>query len=178
MSKPLVSIVIPSYNHEKYLSECIDSALNQTWQNIEIVIVDDGSTDSSRTILEGYRHHPKIHIYLQQNSGSSAAINRGITLAKGSYISILNSDDRYASSRIEQLLAIAQSHVEPCLLATGVQLIDEQGALLPEDFWWNRMYADMLMRWKAAAPHSEARSSILSWGNLTASTSNIFFHKD
>ena len=178
MSKPLVSIVIPSYNHEKYLSECIDSALNQTWQNIEIVIVDDGSTDSSRTILEGYRHHPKVHIYLQQNSGSSAAINRGITLAKGSYISILNSDDRYTSSRIEQLLTIAQSHVEPCLLATGVQLIDEQGALLPENFWWNRMYVDMLMRWQAAAPHSEARSSILSWGNLTASTSNFFFHKD
>ena len=179
MSQPLVSIVIPSYNHEKYITQCLQSALNQTWQNIEILVVDDGSTDNTRAILEGFGHYQNIHLHFQENKGSSAAINRGIALAKGTYISILNSDDCYASTRVEQLLQMAQTHAEPCLLATGVELIDEQGEVLPEDFWWNRMYADMVARWQGTdAQEQESRYDILSWGNLAASTSNFFFRKD
>ena len=179
MSQPLVSIVIPSYNHEKYITQCLQSALNQTWQNIEILVVDDGSTDNTRAILEGFGHYQNIHLHFQENKGSSAAINRGIALAKGAYISILNSDDCYASTRVEQLLQMAQTHAEPCLLATGVELIDEQGEVLPEDFWWNRMYADMVARWQGTdAQEQESRYDILSWGNLAASTSNFFFRKD
>ena len=179
MSQPLVSIVIPSYNHEKYITQCLQSALNQTWPNIEIVVVDDGSTDNSRAILEGFGQYQNIHLYFQENTGSSAAINRAIALAKGSYISILNSDDCYASTRVEQLLQIAQTHAEPCLLATGVELIDEQGNILPESFWWNRMYTDMVARWQdTGAQQQEGRYDVLGWGNLAASTSNFFFRKD
>ena len=179
MSQPLVSIVIPSYNHEKYITQCLESALNQTWQNIEILVVDDGSTDNTRAILEGFGHYQNIHLHFQENKGSSAAINRGIALAKGTYISILNSDDCYASTRVEQLLQMAQTHAKPCLFATGVELIDEQGEVLPEDFWWNRMYADMVARWQGTdAQEQESRYDILSWGNLAASTSNFFFRKD
>ena len=93
-NNPLVSVIIPVYNVEKYLEECIDSVLNQTCQNIEIILVDDGSTDSSGQICDKYAENNKhICVIHQKNGGLSDARNAGFLRAGGEYVYFLDSDD-------------------------------------------------------------------------------------
>lgn len=100
---PLVSILIPVYNTEKYVAEAIESALNQTYKNIEIIIVDDGSTDKSWEIIESYRaKYPNlIKSYKQENKGACAARNKAFKLSSGQYIQYLDADDLLAPDKIE-----------------------------------------------------------------------------
>lgn len=92
----LVSVIIPTYNHEKFLPQRLESVLNQTFQDFEVIILDDCSPDNSRSILEQYRNHPKVShiVYNEVNSGSTfKQWNKGIQLAKGEWIWIAESDD-------------------------------------------------------------------------------------
>ena len=94
--KSLISILLPSYNHSKFLKERLDSIFNQTYQNFELIILDDASTDSSVDILSEFKNHPKVTHYLinEQNSGSPfLQWQKGLDLAKGDYIWIAESDD-------------------------------------------------------------------------------------
>ncbi|WP_293297035.1 glycosyltransferase [Pedobacter sp. UBA4863] len=100
MAFPLVSVIIPLYNAEKYISETIESVLNQTYQNIEIIIIDDGSTDNSLALAKSYENS-KIKVFSQDNKGVSSARNFGISIAKGDYIQFLDADDLIAPSKIE-----------------------------------------------------------------------------
>lgn len=102
-----VSVIIPNYNHAQYLQRRIESILNQTYQNFEIIILDDCSTDSSRDIIEQYRNHPKVsHIeYNQQNGGTSyKQWYKGIAYAKGDIVWIAESDDLSSSFFLESLV--------------------------------------------------------------------------
>lgn len=91
---PLISIIIPVYNTDKYLERCLSSVTNQTYQNIEIIIVDDGSTDKSPTIIKKYvKKDPRVKVINQENSGQGSARNRGIDSANGEYIMFVDSDD-------------------------------------------------------------------------------------
>ena len=99
MNQPKVSVIIPVYNTEKYLRECLDSVVNQTLKDIEIICVDDGSEDSSLTILEGYQARDKrIKVLTQKNQGSGPARNKGMCSAEGVYLSFMDSDDFYPES--------------------------------------------------------------------------------
>ncbi len=92
--KSLVSIVIPVYNAEKYLSECLESVIGQTYKDIEILLINDGSTDKSGEICEQYaKKDARVKVVNKKNEGVSAARNDGIELAKGEYISFIDSDD-------------------------------------------------------------------------------------
>ena len=91
---PKISVIIPIYNSEKYLEECLDSILNQTLKDIEIICVDDGSTDNSLTILENYAQRDKrIQIFSQQNLHAGIARNHGLEKASGEYVHFMDSDD-------------------------------------------------------------------------------------
>ncbi|WP_316796706.1 glycosyltransferase family A protein [Pedobacter agri] len=103
MSFALVSIIIPVYNAEKYLSETIESAMNQTWKNIEIIIVDDGSTDDSLRIARDFENS-FIKVYHQPNKGASSARNYGFKISKGDYIQYLDADDLLSNDKIENQL--------------------------------------------------------------------------
>jgi len=105
MSEPKISIVIPVYNVEKYLRECLDSCVNQTLENIEIICVDDCSTDNSYKILEEYQSKdPRIKIFKQeQNNRQGAARNKGLELAIGEYLWFVDSDD-YIDTKACQIL--------------------------------------------------------------------------
>ena len=93
-TRPKVSIVVPIYNVEKYLKECVDSILNQTLEDIEVILVDDGSPDNCGKIVDEYaRKDSRIIPVHQKNSGYSAAVNKGIDLATGEYIGIIESDN-------------------------------------------------------------------------------------
>lgn len=108
-----VSIIIPVYNVEKYLRECLDSALNQTLKEIEIICVNDGSTDSSVDILKEYSlKYSRVKIISKKNSGYGNTMNVGIKAAQGEYINFLESDDLIEADMLETLYNIAQKDEE------------------------------------------------------------------
>lgn len=98
-----VSVIIPVYNVEKYLRECIDSILNQTLRDLELICVDDGSTDGSLEILHEYeKADSRVKVLTQHNMGAGAARNKGLAIATGEYLSFLDSDDFFASGLLEE----------------------------------------------------------------------------
>lgn len=107
MSNPLVSVIIPLYNSADYLIETVQSVLNQSWKNIEVIIVDDGSTDQSYAVATSLVG-PQIKLFKQSNKGASAARNLGLANAQGNYIQYLDADDLLSTDKIEtQLKALA-----------------------------------------------------------------------
>lgn len=106
MSK-LVSILIPAYNAEKWIKDTIESALGQTWQNKEIIIADDGSTDGTLAIAKSFEG-PSVKVVTQENKGASAARNKALSLAQGDYIQWLDADDLLAPSKIALQMANPQ----------------------------------------------------------------------
>ena len=105
MSDPLLSVVIPVYNGEKYLAEAITSVLKQSYRPIEIIVVDDGSTDASLRIAQGFGDAVRCHT--QPHAGAASARNRGVGLAAGEYLAFLDADDLWAEKKIERQMAIA-----------------------------------------------------------------------
>src|SRR5437868_456309 len=94
-AKPIVSVVVPNYNHARFLRKRIDSVLGQTYQDFELILMDDCSTDESRSIIEEYAREARIRIELnEENSGSTfKQWNKGVRLARGEYVWIAESDD-------------------------------------------------------------------------------------
>ncbi len=104
MSNPKVSVIIPCYNVEKYLKQCLDSVVNQTLQDIEIICINDGSTDSTLSILREYENvDNRIKVISKHNSGYGASMNIGLETAKGKYIGIVESDDFVELNMFETL---------------------------------------------------------------------------
>ena len=105
-----VSVIIPVYNTEKNIEQCVRSVMNQTLESIEIICVDDGSTDGSRAILERLaKEDARIAVIAQENAGAGAARNRGLQLARGRYLSFLDADDFFEPDMLEAALAAADS---------------------------------------------------------------------
>ena len=117
--KEKISVVIPVYNVEKYLSECLDSVVNQTYPNLQIILVDDGSTDSSGKICDEYAEKDsRITVIHQDNQGAGAAKNTGLELINGDYFSIIDSDDYIETNYYEMMISAMQNHkadVAQCL---------------------------------------------------------------
>lgn len=112
-TNPLVSVIIPNYNHASYLDERIASVLGQTYRNYELIILDDKSTDDSIKVIEKYRSHPKVsHIVINDENSGSTFIqwDRGLSLAKGELIWIAESDDYCAASLLNELVAAYKQH--------------------------------------------------------------------
>lgn len=107
-SFPLVSIVIPNYNCGQFLNECIQSAINQTYPNTEVIVIDDGSTDDSVKILSQYKE--QIKLIITPNKGAAAARNLGISIAEGEFIAFLDSDDWWATDKISRQVDIMIKH--------------------------------------------------------------------
>ena len=105
--KPLVSILVPAYNAAPYIAETLDSALAQTWQNIEIVVVDDGSRDDTLAIAKTYESK-RVKVISQENKGASTARNRALKAAQGDFIQYLDADDLLAPDKIERQLKLSE----------------------------------------------------------------------
>jgi len=121
---PIVSIIIPSYNHEKYLEFAINSVINQTFKDWELIVVDDGSTDSSVEIIKKYTAiDNRIKCIIQSNQDAPNAINRGIKESRGAYISILNSDDAFHPTKIKESIDVLSMGAE--FVFGKIKIIDE-----------------------------------------------------
>lgn len=100
---PLVSVIIPVYNYDRYLAEAVESVLNQTYQNVEVIVVDDGSTDQSGEVARSFagrevRYCPQVH------AGIGPARNKGVEMARGEFLAFLDADDRWPEQKIERQL--------------------------------------------------------------------------
>lgn len=111
MNNELVSVIVPVYNVEKYLRHCVDSILNQTYKNLQIILVDDGSTDGSGVICDEYANNDaRVEVFHQKNAGPSIARNKGLELAKGEFLSFVDSDDRMHPKMLEDMLRSLNEH--------------------------------------------------------------------
>ena len=165
-----VSVVIPSYNHAHYIVDAIESVLSQSFRNWELIVVDDGSTDHTRELLDQrYLENKQIQLVYQTNQGAHHALNHGIALAKGRYISILNSDDLYHPERLSILLKHCETH--RCGLAfTHLTPIDADGAeILNSEHPWCQLYAKSMRLLQDRG----AREALVT-GNFAVTTSNFF----
>lgn len=126
---PKLSIIVPVYNVEKYLSKCIDSILNQTFKDFELILIDDGSSDGSGKICDKYANKDRrIAVIHQENTGVSAARNAGLDIAKGEYIGFIDSDDFIDKSMYEKLInAIESFNVDMAIC--GYDYINESGKM-------------------------------------------------
>ena len=123
---PLISIIVPVYNQEKYLARCLDSILNQTYKNLEVICIDDKSTDSTADIINQYKiKDSRVVYYRNIGKGVSAARNFGIEKAKGKYIGFVDSDDFIQPQMYEFMMkAIAENDCE--MVACGYERVDEE----------------------------------------------------
>ena len=128
---PKVSIIIPLYNGAKYLNEAIDSALNQTYPNIEVIVVNDGSNDQGGTEKIALSYGDKIRYFVKENGGVSSALNLGIKVMEGEYFSWLSHDDLYYPDKIElQIKYLQENPLDQPILYGGYNLIDESSQVV------------------------------------------------
>ncbi len=128
--EPLVSIVMPTYNGARYIRESIDSCLNQTYSNFELIIVDDFSSDGTPQILCEYRDPRMRFIRHEANRKLPAALNTGFAASNGEYLTWTSDDNRYAADAIEVLVHALEQNPGAGLVYAGVRLIDEFGDLI------------------------------------------------
>jgi glycosyltransferase involved in cell wall biosynthesis len=130
LDNPLVSIVIPSYQAEKYISATIESVLRQSYGHFELIIVDDGCTDQTLDIVNQYSD-PRIRVISQENKGLSAARNSGISAAKGEYIAFLDADDIWFPNKLEADINTVNRYQDPvCIVFSGHYCVDDNFTLL------------------------------------------------
>ena len=125
--KPLISVIIPVYNVEKYIKRCLDSVINQTYKNLEIILVDDGTPDSSGAICDEYAEKDeRIKVIHKENGGVSTARNAGLDIATGEYITFVDPDD-YLSSDIYEKVILEFSENETDIICFSYTAIDDEG---------------------------------------------------
>ncbi len=171
MPSPTVSVIMPAYNHERFVAEAVGSVLEQTFADLELVVVDDGSTDRTAAVI-GEFDDRRIRYHYQDNQDAYNALNRGLALALGDYFAIINSDDVFAPDRLERLLRAATDG--PRFLFTDVEPIDDAGAPLPEDHPWRAWHQGNRT---AYLDHGSLYRGFLH-GNFMVTTSNIFVTRE
>lgn len=169
---PAVSVIVPNYNHASFLRQRIDSILAQTYQDFELILIDDGSTDASRDIMESYRNNPHVsHIVCNETNSGSAFLqwNKGIAIAKGDWVWIAESDD-YAEPAFLERLMDETSRVADCTLAyAATWWVDCQGKKL-----WETAYGEKVNRYNG----NDFIRQKLAINNSIANVSECLFRRD
>ena len=167
-SRPKISIVVAVYNTEKYLSKCIESILQQTCQNIELILVDDGSTDSSLKICEEYKKKDnRVLVKSKENGGQGSARNLGLQFVTGDWIGFVDSDDWIDHDMYEHLLSIANNE-NADIVECGWRKIDEKGTITFESK--NKYYS--------ITGKEALKSFVYAEGLINTSVCNKIFRKD
>lgn len=166
---PLISVVMPAYNHARFIDETINSVLNQTYDNFELIIVDDGSTDDTAKIIKQFSD-PRITYHYQHNQDAFNALNNALAMTNGDIISIINSDDVYAPTRLERLMSVMLTKQAQCIFS-DIHLIDDDSQRLDDSsLYWNQWRQEKL-DFFAQAPDDLTRGFL--HANLMVTTSNL-----
>ncbi|HWR75636.1 MAG TPA: glycosyltransferase [Thiobacillus sp.] len=171
MNKTLVSVVMPAYNHERYVATAIESVLGQTWPNLELIIIDDASRDRTWEVISGYadlRIRASRHA---ANQGAHITLNEALGMARGEYVAIINSDDVFAPTRIAACLETLRN-TGADLVGSDIVLIDAAGEPVL-DHWWVRTFADLK---RVLAETGDWHATLLH-GNVFMTTSNCVFRR-
>lgn len=176
-SKPLLSVIIPSYNHHLYIREAIDSVLNQTMSDLELIIIDDGSKDNSVEIIKGY-DDARLKLVEQKNQGAHNAINNGLKLAKGKYIAILNSDDAFEKNRFEIMINEMEKNPNVGFMCSYIQIVDSEGNDLGVKEGWKNMEPWIVPLPEISYQATDNFKLNLLMTNFTSTTSNFLFKRE
>ncbi|MFT3929023.1 MAG: glycosyltransferase [Spongiibacteraceae bacterium] len=130
MPNPLVTIIIPSYNHAAYIQKTVESVVRQTYKPIELIVIDDGSTDGSQTLLAGLAAEYGFCFESQANQGLSRTLNKGIALAQGKYICTVGSDDILLLDKTERQVAFMESNPTVAVCGGNQLIIDSDGIIV------------------------------------------------
>ena len=126
-----ISVIVPVYNVEKYLCKCVDSILVQSYTNFELLLIDDGSTDSSGLICDEYAAKDlRVRVFHKQNGGLSSARNVGISIAMGEYVIFVDSDDYWTSSSVLDKLLVCAIQNDADIVRGELCYVDENGNFL------------------------------------------------
>jgi alpha-1,3-rhamnosyltransferase len=126
--QPLVSVIVPSYNHSKYIKQCVESIINQSYKNIELIVIDDGSSDDTVIILKSLHKKYGFTLFLQRNMGLAKTLTNTIkSHATGKYISLCASDDYYGPTKIQDQVEFMEQHKTFPMCFSNCVYIDEQG---------------------------------------------------
>lgn len=130
--KPYISVILPVYNAEKYISEALESILNQTFTDFELIVINDGSTDDSAKIIKNFAKHDKRIRFINhsKNKGLIGVLNEGLALCQGQYIARMDSDDISLPSRFEKQIAHMNSHPECGVLSIGMQMFGNSNEIV------------------------------------------------
>ncbi|MGD9948927.1 MAG: glycosyltransferase family 2 protein [Desulfobulbus sp.] len=165
---PQVSVVMPAYNHERFVGAAIESVLTQSLGDLELIIVNDGSQDGSEQVIRTF-DDPRIRYFSQENQGAHVAINFGISQAKGRYLAIINSDDVYLETRLERLRDVLDQS-GASIAFSDLTMTDAKLNSLPADYpvvaWFERV--------KGSYRQSGSLLHSLLSGNWVVTTSNLF----
>lgn len=171
---PKVSVIMPSYNHAAFISAAVNSVIAQSISNWELIIVDDGSTDESLSILSKFAD-PRIKLITQPNQGAHAAFNRGLAQASGQYLALLNSDDCYHPQRLEKLIQVLEADPGIGLAASYIEVIDEEGKTLGIKHGYHDLEPWLLAKPEKSFRAGEDLHAALLTENYLATTSNYVF---
>jgi glycosyltransferase involved in cell wall biosynthesis len=168
-TRPLISVIIPAYNHQRFIGAAVDSVLQQTVTDLELIVIDDGSTDNTGEIVKGYSD-PRLSYFHQENRDAYNTINRGMSLARGRYIAILNSDDVYTLGRFERLLKGCLERSAQCIFSDVIPISDEGVEYIDPEFGWNVWHLKNRTRYFSCR---DIYAAFLQ-GNFMVTTSNLF----
>ncbi|MCX5880710.1 MAG: glycosyltransferase, partial [Deltaproteobacteria bacterium] len=177
MQSPLISVIIPAYNHEFFIADAINSVLLQSFADFEIIAIDDGSSDNTYGEMKKI-NDPRIRLFHQTNIGAAETINRGIDLSQGQYVTILNSDDLYHPERLAVFKQYMDENPDTMVLSSLVQPVDAFGkALKPGS---GNAFHDYWLKWYDTAVQNLQQDDnyffSLLQSNFVVSTSNIFLN--
>ena len=173
----LLSVIMPVYNHEKYVAEAIESVLEQTYASLELIIIDDGSKDNSLKVCRNYTSDSRVTVLSQENAGAHNTINRGLELAKGQYLAIINSDDIYEKDRFELMIAEMEKDKDLGFMCSYIRVINQNGKDLGVKEGWKNM-EPWLLEHPEKSLASEGFVGNLIISNFTSTTSNFLFTRE
>lgn len=163
----MISIIVPVYNVEKYLSRCIESILKQTYQSYELIIINDGSPDNCNKIIEEYAHQDsRITTIYQHNQGLSAARNAGIDVAKGEYITFIDSDDYVYPQYLEMLLDAMERNNADISICGNVRFSDNINSMVINNFCEEEVIAGLQACKYIYEPGRKCANYVVAWGKL------------
>src|SRR5438270_746151 len=151
----LVSVVIATYNMGRYLPQAVQSVLGQSYANVDLQIVDDGSTDDTPAILRRWDGHPRVRLYSQANAGKARAMNQGVALSGGSFIAFLDADDVWLPEKLSRQMPLFAARSEVGVVYCDYERMDGAGGPLPKGptaryrIWAGQMSKDYRQRYKS-----------------------------